>query len=427
MTITKETKLEEKHLQGDEEINLLDYFIVILKRKKIILCGTLCVVLAVTIIVFTMSNKFQAEVRFLPPPQSSSSNLASAMLSSLGVAGVSGLAGSLLGGNAPGDMYVGLLNSRTVLDKIIDRFDLMTRYKTWINRILPYKREDCRKKLTSNIMFAETDDKSGIVSLAILDEDPKVAADMANSFLNEMEHLYKFMAVTEASKRKLFYEGQLKAAKENLANAENDMKNYQEKTGVLQVDAQAQAVIQGDAALRAQIAAKEVEINVMKTFSTAQNPDMQKAEEALRGMKAQLAKLEVKSGGGADPLMPTGRMPAVGMEYVRKLRDLKFYEALYELLIKQYEMAKLDEVKDIVVVQEVDRAVVPTKPAKPKRLLIIVLSIFIGLFLSVIAAFVMEMKEKVFGNPNNKERMDLLRKYWHLRRKDKSSTVDAQR
>jgi uncharacterized protein involved in exopolysaccharide biosynthesis len=241
---------------------------------------------------------------------------------------------------------------------------------------------------------------------------------MANAFVEELKTMCKGLAITEAAQRRVFYEEQLKDTKESLARAESEMQSFQEKTGVLEVEAQSQAVIQGIAAVSAQIAAKEVEIKVMKTYSMASNPDLQRAEESLRSLKAELAKLEAKGGSGHDPLMPTGRMPSVGVEYVRKLRELKFNEALYELLIKQYEAAKMDEARDAVVIQVVDKAIPPEKSEKPKRILIIPLSVFGGFFMWVFAAFVLEMKEKVSKNPENKERMELLHEYARWRNKE---------
>lgn len=402
--------------QADDEINLLDYLIILLKRKWLILGGTISFVLVVGIVVFIMPNEYAAESRFLPPQQSSSS-LAAAMLGQVG-AGISGLAGSLLGVSTTGDLYVGLLSSRTVLDKIIDRFDLMKRYRTWKNWIFPFYREDCRKKLTEDVLTAAADANSGIVSVTIYEKDPKIAAEMANAFVEEMKNLSKGMAISEAAQRRLFYEEQLKDSKEALSRAEEDMRGFQEKTGVLQVDDQAKAVIEGIAIASAQIAAKEVEIKVMKAFSTAQNPDLQKAEESLRGLRTELAKLELKGGTGHEPLMPTGRMPSVGVEYVRKLRDVKFNETLYENLIKMYELAKMDEARDAAVIQVVDKAVVPEKKAKPKRVLIIVLAAFVGFFLAVFAAFILEFKEKASTYPGNSERLELLRRYARLRNRE---------
>ena len=388
----------------EDEINLLDYLIVILKRKKLIVGITLGAAIITAIIVFLiMTPIYMAQTRILPP-QTGSSSIALGMLSQMaGAAGAQSITESL-GLKSPSDLYVGMLESRTIADKIIDRFNLMKLYEA------DY-REDARKQLLEDVFEAETDKDSGIITISIEDKDPKRAADMANAFVEELKNLTKGLAVTEASQRRLFFEDQLKDTKMALVKAEEGMQGFQEKTGALQVDEQTKAVIEGIAMLRAQIAAKEVQLRVMRTYATAQNPDLQRAEDELKGLKAELGKLEATGGSGHDPLIPTGRMPEIGTEYVRKLRDLKFYEDLYELLTKQYEAAKLDEARYAAVIQVIDKAIPPEKIAKPKKLLIILIATFTGFFLSLFVAFFAEYKEKALEEPENKKRFETLKKY----------------
>lgn len=296
--------MEEEQIRQreDDEINLLDYLIVLAKRKKLIIGITLGAALITAIISFIIPPKYRAEARILPPQQSSS--MAAQLLSQFGdttgmVSGISGM----LGIRNPIDLYVGMIKSRTVYDRIIDRSDLMKLYN---NKY----REDARDGLDGVVNVKAG--KDGIIILTVDDKDPKRAADIANAFVEELKNLTKGLAVTEASQRRLFFEEQLKDAKEVLIQAEEAMKGFQERTGALKIEEQAKAIIEGIAYLKAQIAAKEVEIRVMRTYSTPNNPDLQRAEESLRGLKTELSKLEAKGGSGHDPLMPTGRMPAVG-------------------------------------------------------------------------------------------------------------------
>ncbi len=399
--------MEEKQTQQDDEINLLDYLIVLLKRKRLITGITFGAAIITAIISLIMPTIYRAETKILPPQQSGSS-LALGMLSQMG--GIPDIASAALGLKTPGDLYVGILKSRTVADRIIDRFDLMKLYD------VEY-REDARKQLVEDVLDATGDKKSGLITISVEDKDPKRAADMANAFVEELKNLNRGLAVTEAAQRRLFFEEQLKDTKTSLLKAEEAMKGFQEKTGALQIEEQAKALIEGIANIRAQIAAKEVELKVMRTYSTPNNPDLQKAEEALKGLKLELSKLEAKGGTNPDPLMPAGRMPSVGTEYIRKLRDLKFNETLYDLLAKQYELAKLDEARDAVVIQVVDKAVPPDKRAKPKRTLMVIIATFTGFFLAVFAAFFMEFKERASNDPENKERFETLKKYLNFRLK----------
>jgi tyrosine-protein kinase Etk/Wzc len=402
-----------------DEINLLDYLIILLKHKKLILGVTLGAAIITAIICFIIPPTYEAETAILPPQQQSSS-MAGQLLSQMGGAGglTGAVGGALLGVQTPSDLYVGILKSTTVADRIIDRFDLMKLYDA------DY-REDARKELLEDVLDASADKDSGIITITIEDKEPKRAANMANAFVEELKHLTKGLAVTEAAQRRLFFEEQLKDAKTTLTKAEEAMKSFQEKTGVMEVDEQAKAVIEGFAALSAQIAAKEVELKVMKTYSTPNNPDLQKEEEALTGLKAELKKLEVKNKGANDPIIPTVKMPELGTEYARKLRDVTFSETLFELLTKQYEIAKLDEARGVAIIQVIDKALPPTKKAKPNILLLVAAVSCAGFFVSVMLAFLMEYKERASRNPETKEKFETLRKYAVFRSRKKSQKAQV--
>jgi tyrosine-protein kinase Etk/Wzc len=397
--MSEKVNMETPVERDNDEINLLDLLIVLLKRKRLILGITFISALITAIVSLIMPPVYRAETSLLPPQPSSS--MALQALSQL-AGGAAGIGAEVLGIKTPADLYAGLLKSNTVLDRIIDRFKLMELYKCKY-------RTDARKRLLDNIQVS-VDKKSNIITLSVEDKDPVRASEMANAFVEELKALTKGLAITEASQRRLFFEEQLKDTRLALIKAEEDLKKFQEKTGAIKVEEQAKAVIEGIATLRAQIAAKEVEIKVMKTYSTPYNPDLQRAEEALRAMKAELQKLEAKEGKNPDPLMPTGRMPEVGMEYLRKLRELKFNETLYELLLKGYETARLDEARDAVVIQVVDKPIPPDKRAKPKRTLMVLVATFTGFFLSIFIAFFIEYKEKASQDPEQKERIEAIRK-----------------
>jgi uncharacterized protein involved in exopolysaccharide biosynthesis len=370
--------LDEIENKDDIEINISELLAKLARHKKIIggiTAGAAVVSLVVSLL---MTPIFRAETKILPPQQGSSS-IAAQLLNQMG--GFANLASSAVGIKSPNEMYIGILRSRTVYDKIIDRFGLMKLYD------VKY-REDARNNLSN--AFTAKSGKDGMIVVTLEDRDPKRAADMANAFVEEMIRVSKGLALTEAAQRRLFFEEQLKDVKLALASAEEGIKGFQEKTGALKIDDQARTVIQGIGNLRAQIAAREVQYKVAQTFTTPQNPDLQRIEEELRGLKAELNKLEQKGGNSPDPLMPTGRMPSVGMEYLRKLREVKYNETLYELLAKQYEMAKLDEARDAVVIQIIDKAVQPERKVKPKRAIIVAVSTFIGFMFSILLSFYLE-------------------------------------
>jgi len=398
--------MEGKEDIMSDEINLLDYLVVLLKRKRLIMGITFGAAIITAIISLIMPPIYRAETKILPPQQGSS--MATQFLSQLGSA--AGLVGGAVGIKTPNDLYIGLLKSRLVLDGVIDRFKLMELYKT-------KSRENARRGLADTLK-ARDDKKSGIITIGVEDKDPKRAADMANAFVEELKNMNKGLAVTEAGQRRLFFEEQLKDTKEALIKAEDSMEGFQERTGAIKIDEQAKAVIEGIANLRAQIAAKEVGLKVMRTYATPQNPDIQRAEEELRGMREQLRRLETESGNhNPDPLMPTGRIPAVGTEYIRKLREFKYQEALYEILLKQYEAARLDEARDAAIIQVIEKAIPPEKRVKPKRKQMVMIATFSGLFFSVFAAFFMEYIEKLKSNPEDKVRLEAIKKNANFRLK----------
>jgi uncharacterized protein involved in exopolysaccharide biosynthesis len=391
--------------EADDEINLLDYLIVILKRKKMILVITVAAAVLSAAVSLVMTPVYRAETAILPPQQSGTG--AASMLMSRLSPGAEGLLGGPLGLKDPGDIYVGIIKSRTVLDRIVDRFGLMELYEEKL-------RADARRRLEESLSVESN--KEGIIVLSVEDEDPEVAAGMANAFVEELKAITQDLAVTEASRRRLFFEKQLEDIKESLIGAEESLQGFQEETGAIKMDKQASAVIESMAQLKAHISAKEVELKVMRTYATERNPDLKRIREEIRGMKEQLFRLEKESGGDEhDPLMPTERMPSLGTDYIRKVRDLKYYETLFELMAKQYEAAKLDEASDATLIQVLDEAITPEKKARPKVRKIVMLFTLAGLFVAILAAFLAEYIESASGRPDGRERLDALKRHFWFR------------
>ena len=383
----------------EDEINLLDLLIVLAKRKGLIIGITFGAALIMAIVSLTMTPIYKAETKILLPQQGSSS-MASQVLGQLG--GFAGLAGGSLG-KTSNDLYIALLKSRPILDNMIDRLKLMEFYKV-------KSREDARSALRGTLK-TQDDKKSGIVSIGIEGKDPKMAADIANAFVEELRDYNKRLALTETSQKRLFFEEQLKDVKEGLIKSEEAMKTFQEKTGVIRIDEQAAAVMEGIAKLRALIAEREIQIRVMKTYATSHNPDIQRTEEELKGLREQVSKLEKTDGSGnPDVILSTDRMPSIGTAYIRKLREFKYNEALYEILLKQYELARLDEAKDAPIIQVIEKAIPPEKRIKPKRSQMVMIAMVAGFFISVLAAFLMEFIEKSSADPKTREGLERLKR-----------------
>ena len=234
-----------------------------------------------------------------------------------------------------------------------------------------------------------TGDEGGLISIVFDDEEAARAAAIANGYVEELGRLTRRIAITEAAQRRLFIERQIGQTQDKLAQAEDALKRTQERTGVIDLDNQGKAIIEAVAELRAKAVAKEVQIVGMQSFATASNPDLIRTRQELAGLRSQIARMEHNDiAGDGDIMVATGRMPEAGLEYLRKLREMKYQQAVYEMLARQYEIARVDETRNSVVIQVVDPAVALDEETGPRRGLIVLLATVFTLILAVMWALV---------------------------------------
>jgi uncharacterized protein involved in exopolysaccharide biosynthesis len=309
-----------------------------------------------------------------------------------------------LGLKNPNDLYVGMLRSRTVEDALIRRFDLLRVYR---DKRMSDAREDLED--ASGIVLG----KEGFIGISVEDKDPGRAPQIANAYVDELRRLTQDFAVTEAGQRRIFFERQLELTKRNLADAELALKDTEQKTGLIQLDGQAKAIIESVVKLRALIAAKEVGLHAMRLFSTERNPDILLGEQELSGLRRQLALIEKQSANsGVDSgnvQLPAGNVPEAGLQYVRKLRDVRYAETMVELLAKEYEAARLDETKTAAVIQVLDPAIEPDRKSSPHRTLIVVIVTLLGLCGSVGYVWSAEALGRMALNPEVGHRLTTLK------------------
>jgi uncharacterized protein involved in exopolysaccharide biosynthesis len=385
------------NLYARPEINACDLVVAVAKHKKQILGASLSLGVLVGLISLWLPNLYTGATRILPPQQSPS--LASAMIGQLGALG--SLAGHDLGVKNPNDVYVAMLESRTLSDVLIHRFDLMRRYrcKSWDKT-----REALQKRTTV------LNGKDGIISVLVDDEDRKAAADLSNAYVQELSNLSRTLAVSEASQRRLFYENQLKLAKEQLSNAETALRATQESTGLIEPGSQSKAIIDSVASLRAQIAVEDVRLSTMSTFATDENPDYVRTMREIAGLRNQLSRLER----GSEPRrkgdleVATEKVPEVGMEYIRRYRDVKYYETIFELIAKQYELAKIDEGRDTALIQVLDPAVPPETKSRPARLGMVLMSVLGAASVAMLLAI---LRELPLLSPDQRAKLRVARTY----------------
>jgi tyrosine-protein kinase Etk/Wzc len=384
-----------------EEISLFELLIVLARRKRMILYAVLACAIVAAIVSLLLPSRYTATTVILPPQSQSAGSSLIAQLGAMNP--MASLAGGGFGMKNPNDMYVAMFKSRTVEDAMVSRFDLQKEYRK-------KKESDARGALESHCDI-QSNPKDGLIRIMVTDGDPKRAAELANGYVEEYRKFSGNLAITEASQRRLFFEQQLAQAKDNLGNAEEALKATEQTTGMIQMDSQARALIETAASLRAQISAKEVEIQAMRSFASDQNPDLQIAEQQLAGWRAQLSRLGGgQNGNGDDLLLSKGQVPGAGIEYVRKLRDVKYYDTIFELLAKQFEMAKLDEARQGALIQIVDVAVPPDRRSFPKRSLIVILTAAVGFIGAVFWVLGVASLESIKRDPEKEARLSELKK-----------------
>jgi tyrosine-protein kinase Etk/Wzc len=385
------------------ESRVLDLLIILFRHKAIILRTTLAAAFLAAVVALLLPNRYTATASILPPQQNQS--LAASMIGQLGALGpVAAMAQKDLGLKNPNDLYVGMLRSRTVEDALIRRFDLLRVYR---DKRMSDAREDLED--ASGIVLG----KEGFIGISVEDKDPGRAPQIANAYVDELRRLTQDFAVTEAGQRRIFFERQLELTKRNLADAELALKDTEQKTGLIQLDGQAKAIIESVVKLRALIAAKEVGLHAMRLFSTERNPDILLGEQELSGLRRQLALIEKQSANsGVDSgnvQLPAGNVPEAGLQYVRKLRDVRYAETMVELLAKEYEAARLDETKTAAVIQVLDPAIEPDRKSSPHRTLIVVIVTLLGLCGSVGYVWSAEALGRMALNPEVGHRLTTLK------------------
>jgi tyrosine-protein kinase Etk/Wzc len=395
------------------EIHLLDYLIILAKRSRMIIYSSAAVTIVCYMILFILPNQYTATARLLPPQQNLtlSAQLMESMRGGVspgnGAAGGRGeagaLAASLLGLRSPVDLYIDILTSDTVSDQIIDRFHLMKVYRAKY-------RVDAQRALNRNVNIT-TGKKAPIIIIEATSENPKMAAEIANAYIDELSRLLQELAVQEAKGRLAFLEKERQQASDHLTKAEESMRTFSEKNGVLQIDTQTRSAIEYIGRLRAEIDTKEVGIKVLRQQATPSNYDVVRIQTEINGLKDKLRAAESQwENIISDVCMPTSRAPTLGLDYLRLFREVKFQENLYQLFAKMVEIARMDMVRDVAVVQVLD----PAKPPERKSSKRLIPSLTAGMFtffLMVIVAFGQEYIQNIKNREDDARRLLIMEDY----------------
>ncbi len=360
-----------------QPVALIDYLLVIARYKKMILiitCGAAFLTAGITLL---MPNIYTATTLILASEDDKGG--LGAMLSQLGgLASVAG--GRAFGGPTKTELYISMLKSETVRDPIIDRFKLMEVYKAKY-------RSDAYQVLNANATI-DAGKKDGIITIAVSDKDPKRAAAMANSYVDELGTVAAGLSMSGAAKDRQFLEERLASAKADSERAGDALKAFQAKNKMVNVTEQAKASIEGIAQLRGQLAVQEVQLASLQRQFTDSSQEVKRAKVSVNNLKGQITRLE--GGGGNSSIPSVGSVPQLDQDYLRLMRDAKIKETMVELLTKQYEIARLSESKDLSPFQVLQKAKVPERKSKPARARMVILATFAAFFFSLLLTFMRE-------------------------------------
>ncbi|MGA2374039.1 MAG: GNVR domain-containing protein [Candidatus Sulfotelmatobacter sp.] len=365
--------------EGDPSATLIRYLTLLWTKRRPLRRATLAGLLLGALLAFALPKQYQSTVQLMPPDSQSSSSTMLAALSAKAGSGIGAMAGDLLGGNSTGALFLGILRSRTLEDRLVERFQLKKVYGVKLE-------EDARTRLSNNTGISE-DHKSGIIALSVVDQDPARATRIAQAYSEELERLVSQLSTSSAHRERVFLEDRLKVVKHELDQASADFSQFASQNAAINIPEQGKAMVEAAALLQGQLIAAESELKGLEEIYTASNVRVRSVEARVAELRHQLEKLDGDSGPaspGASPnersAYPTIRqLPLLGVTYADLLRRTKIQEAVYETLTQQYELAKVQEAKETPSVKVLDAASVPERKVFPPRLLIMFWGALLGL------------------------------------------------
>lgn len=329
------------------------------------------------LVAFLIPKHYQSTAQLMPPDSDDSSGMSMLAAMATGGSGMGGglgaIAGDLLGLKNSGAVFVGILRSRTVEERLVDRFDLQKVY--WDK----YKEDAC-KDLSDNTGISE-DRKSGIITIEVTDRDPQRAAALAQAYIEELNRLAAEVSTSAAHRERVFLEERLRAVKHDLNNASVAFSQFASKNTTIDIEEQGKAMVEAAASLQGEMIASESELKGMEQIYTASNVRVRSLKSRIAELRSQLDKLGGEPGGAAvqshrpgDSVYPSIRqLPILGVTYFDLFREAKIQEAVYETLTQRYELAKVQEAKETPSVKVLDSANLPETKSFPPRLLIMFL------------------------------------------------------
>ncbi|MCD6087334.1 MAG: hypothetical protein J7K11_05155 [Candidatus Hydrothermae bacterium] len=369
-----------------------DLFLFLVKWRKFILANIVVVAVVLAVLSFLVPPEYTASASIMP-------SLDQIMGMSMGQTGpaIGGLLSSiptLPGFVSPSDIYASILKSRTIGEKIIDSLGLMSVYKT-------DNMEEALKSLYSNVDIKVY--RTGIVEISCTAPTKMLAYRMAKLFVEELDRFNRNAVMTKGKNTRIFIERRLREVEEELKNAEEALREFNEKNKTVKLDEELLKAIEVYSDLKSQLLSYEVKRDLLRSISGAENPDLKRVEAQIAALKGKLSEIEEGNGDGfgAGFSIPLNQLPEKSIEYARLLRDVEVKTKLYAFLVEQYETAKIMESKDTPTLQVIEKAEVPEMRSWPKRKMLVLIGAILSLVLSLLFAIVFEYLDR---NPTSRER-----------------------
>lgn len=379
---------------GDQTVDLMDLLVRFLAEWRTGLLVALLVTAAGIAKTYSLKSQYVAVATILPQGG--------------GASPLGGLAG-LFSSRATGDVYYGLLGSRTVANNIIDRLNLMKVFGT-------PSRETAQRILAGSSFF--TPGAGGIIVIGVRNTDAQLATDIANSYTEALGEQEDRMNFAEAARQQRFFETQLNTEREALAQAETALKQEQQTSGIIALDTQTQIGLNTIAATRAQIQGLQVQLATLLQSATDQNPQVQTLRTQIGALQGKEHALEASSGiGGVGAAPAAGRIPQLNLDVAHKERDVRYHDARVASLSNAYEAARLSQQQSSPQYEIVDRAVVPEERSWPPRTMYLALAAGAGILAGLFAILLKLFIDRLRRSPQQVAHLRAIRNNFSLRRR----------
>jgi uncharacterized protein involved in exopolysaccharide biosynthesis len=383
----------------DDDINLLDYWRVLRKRGRMIV-GLFCVaVLATGVYSYFFATKIYESKAAVMAPKETGGGAGTGFAAALAASG----AGQFLGGLLPStgssrDSFVAILKSRTMGEDLVARFNLKEYYEAKYTEQAIKALQDATDITVS---------KEGVISVKVEDKDPKLAADIANAYITDLDRMFAKLGTTEGGRQRAFLAERLEKTEKLLRQAEETLRRFQEKNRTIVIQEQFKGIVEGVGKVRGEIIAAEVALESMRAYATESNPQVVQQKARIEELKRQLAQMQYSKGEELpsetkqpgqtrqEITLPVARVPELGMEYARLMREVKVQETVFTLLTQQFEQAKITEARDTPTVQLLDKAVPAERKSKPKTVQNMAIAGVLSLLISIFLAFFLEYLNRV--------------------------------